>query len=207
MSMLWTCWWVDLFSCWLWGPAEVQCYAGFQVEQDPWHEGLEEWFQNDAHQCWDQQNRTRLQKWLPVLSQVPGWGVGGKLPSPASPAGIPRLVSWSPSPMFSFSMWCFSTGFWVKWVCTQHFKSRFSFPNSYLVFLDVFPVVFKTKYLGPYLSCPRSMGLPDVELESLTPQKNVSFLTMECCASRPNLCLFYPSWCCPLLWKLCLSSF
>lgn len=35
---------------------------------------LEEWFQNGVHQCWHQQNRMRLQKWLPMLSQVPGEG-------------------------------------------------------------------------------------------------------------------------------------
>ena len=57
----------------------------------------------------------------------------------------------------------------------QPLKSGFSILYSFVVFLNIIPIDFsKLGFLGAHLSCGGTkVGVPDVELKSLTPQGTV----------------------------------
>lgn len=90
-------------------------------------------------------------------------------------------------------------------------NSRSSFLYNSTVFLDVFPVGIQSQlFWGLVSPVQDSMAeVPNVEFQSFTAlakDRGVPCLGVFPSFVRPYLCLFYIS-ICPLLWKLCSSSF
>ena len=140
---------------------------------------------------------------------------------PVSPVGTPRLVRVSPSPLVCVLLiWCFCTEFLDQVsLCTS--PLRVSVLNGFLVFLDIFSVVSQNRVFWGLVFPVKDLriGTADVDLNfSLLKEKlHISEFLPDCgtlyvgcgfCSLvRSCLFLFYPSWCSPLLQKLCSSNF
>lgn len=80
--------------------------------------------------------------------------------------------------VYVFLIWCVCIGFCIDESTHELFNSRFSFPYSSMVFLDVFPISFQSQVFLELVSHVQNLrvGVTDVKFKSLAPQGKALYL-------------------------------
>lgn len=103
-----------------------------------------------------------------------------------------------------FSNWWFALVSGLIWVCAQAFKSGFSIPYSFIVFLNAIPLPFRAGCFGGLsLLCSLRVEIADLRLKFFTSQGKISFPFVTCHGWGVILCLVSPYLCFTFLPQHC----